>query len=226
MESLKTRSSWATSPAGKLDRLMRPVEDVANLLAAVAIFMLMILGTTQIFMRTVLNSPIAGYIDLVELSMAGMAFLGAAYCQRLGAHIRMEILVSHLRGRWLWGFEVVGTLVALFIIGVLIWYGWGHFLRSYQLGDTTIDAEYPVWPSKLLVPIAFALWFIRLSIQLVGSMRLFLNPTLSPEGVAVIQDVKSVAKEEIEEAFGEPVTEGSVTQSSNAPTAHDGSRSQ
>lgn len=194
---------WADSTVGKIDNAVAPLEDIANLIAAAAIFLLMLLGTTQIVLRSVFNSPIAGYIDLVELSMAGMAFLGAAYCQRVGAHIRMEILVGHLRGRALWAFEVVGTLVALFVVGVLIWYSWDHFLRSYQLGDTTIDAEYPVWPSKLLVPVAFSLWFIRLGIQLVGSVRLFLNPALDVGGVAVIQDVATVAKEEIVEALGE-----------------------
>ena len=74
-------------------------------------------------LRTVFNMPITGYIDLVELSMASMAFLGAAYCQRLGAHIRMELLIGRLHGRSLWVAEAVGLLAALFIIGVLVWHG-------------------------------------------------------------------------------------------------------
>lgn len=183
------------------DRKLSPLEDGLNLIAAFAIFLLMLLGTAQIFLRSVFNSPIDGYIDLVELSMASMAFLGAAYSQRLGAHIRMELLVANIRGRALWLFEIASTLVALFIIGVLIWYGWDHFVRSYELGDSTIDAEYPVWPSKLLVPVAFAFWFIRLFIQLIGSIRLFFNPALNPEGVVEIIDVSEQAQEEIQEAF-------------------------
>ncbi|MDA8870647.1 TRAP transporter small permease [Rhizobiaceae bacterium] len=185
-----------------LDRWVAPVENTANFLAGLAIFILMFMGTTQIFLRTLFNTPIPGYIDLVQLAMASMAFLGAAYCQRLSAHIRMELLVGNLKGRALWGFEIVTTLVSLFIIAVLIVYGWDHFMRSYLSGDTTIDAEYMVWPSKLLVPVAFSLWFVRLLIQLAGAVRLFIDPTCEPVGIAKIHDPAELASEEIRETFG------------------------
>lgn len=187
----------------KSDRALTPVENFANLLAALAIFALMCLGVAQIAMRSIFNAPITGYIDLVELSMASMAFLGAAYCQRLGAHIRMELLIGRLHGRALWIAESVGILVALFIIGVLVWNGWGHFIRAYTLGDTTIDAEYPIWPSKLLVPIAFAIWWTRLFIQLLGSIRLAIDPQRTPEGVVLMKDVAHQAQDEIHEIMGD-----------------------
>lgn len=195
--------SQGSSLLSAADRLAIPVENLANLLAAFAIFALMCLGVAQIVLRTVFNSPLAGYIDLVELSMASMAFLGAAYCQRMGAHIRMDLLIGRLKGRSLWIVESLGLIVALIIIGVLIQNGWGHFLRSYTLGDTTIDAEYPVWPSKLLVPIAFGLWWIRLAIQLLGSLRLAVDPGKAPVGVVLMKDVAHQAQDEITEIMGE-----------------------
>lgn len=187
---------------GSLDRLAAPIEKLASLCAGAAIFILMVLGATQIILRSVFNTPIAGYIDMVYLVMPAIALLGAAYCQRFGAHIRMELLVSHLHGRLLWSFEIFATLVALFVVGILMLYGWDHFLRSFQLGDTTIDSEFIVWPSKLLVPLAFGLWFVRLLIQLAGSIRLFLDPSLPPVGIATIHDVQEVVREEIRETFG------------------------
>ena len=187
-----------------------PIEDAANMIAAVAIFALMVLGVVQIGMRSIFNAPISGYIDLVELSMASMAFLGAAYCQRLGAHIRMELLIGRLHGRALWAFEIAGTSVALFIVGVLIWYGTTHFLRSYTLGDTTIDAEFPVWPSKLLVPVAFSIWFIRLAIQLWGSVRMFIDPAREPVGVVTMKDVADQAQDEIHEIMGDDIDEDKI----------------
>lgn len=190
-------------PLAQIDRLATPIENLANLLAAFAILALMMLGVGQIVMRSVFNSPISGYIDMVELSMASMAFLGAAYCQRLGAHIRMELLIGRLHGRALWVAESFATLVALFIIGMLIYHSWSHFMRSFTMGDTTMDAEFAVWPSKLLVPLAFGIWFVRLLIQLAGSVRLVINPALEPVAVVVMKDVAEQAQDEILEAMGD-----------------------
>ncbi|NDR59297.1 TRAP transporter small permease [Aliiruegeria sabulilitoris] len=203
--------SDSTSSKGALagaSRTLAPLEDAANMVAAAAILLLMLLGVAQIVLRTVFNTPITGYIDLVELSMASMAFLGAAYCQRLGAHIRMEMLVGNLRGRTLWAVEVFATLVGLFIVGVLIWYSAGHFLRAYTLGDTTIDAEFPVWPSKLLVPVAFSIWWLRLLLQLFGYLRLFLDPSKAKVAVVTVKDVAEQAQDEILEATGGDATLG------------------
>lgn len=184
------------------DRVLIPFEDAANFLAAIAILLLMFLGVGQIVLRTIFNAPINGYIDLVQLSMASMAFLGASYCQRLGAHIRMDLLVGRVSGRALWTLEIIATLVGLFIIGVLIWYGAQHFWRAYTLGDTTIDAEYVVWPSKLLVPVAFSIWFLRLSVQLWGAIRMLLNPDAETIAVVVHKEVAAQAQDEIQDIMG------------------------
>lgn len=187
----------------RLNSGFMPVEDFANLMAAFAIMALMILGVLQIVLRTVFNNPIDGYIDLVELSMASMAFLGAAYTQRVGSHIRMELVVGNLKGRALWAVEAIGAALAMFIIGVLIYYSYGHFMRAYTLGDTTIDAEYVTWPSKLLVPIAFSIWWVRLALQFLGAVRLVLDPDAAPIAVVVAKDVAEQAKDEIHEVMGD-----------------------
>lgn len=201
-----------TAPALRLvDRWLSPVEDAFNFASAAAIFGLMLLGVSQIVLRSkFINAPMFGYIDLVELSMASFAFLGAAYCQRLGDHVRMELVMGKLKGRTLWIGEFLGTLVALLIVGCLGWFGWEHALRAYELGDSTIDAEYPVWPSKLLVPIAFAVLFLRLLVQLVGFTRLALDPRAMPVAVPVVHDAAEQARVEIRDALGDDAPNGDV----------------
>lgn len=194
-----------SSLLSRIDRFAIPVEDAANLLAAFAIMALMILGVLQIVLRTVFNTPIDGYIDLVELSMASMAFLGAAYTQRIGSHIRMELLIGRLNGRTLWAVEAIGAAIAMFVIGVLVYHSYGHFMRAFTLGDTTIDAEYPTWPSKLLVPIAFSIWWVRLALQFVGAVRLAIYPDAEPVAVVIVKDVAEQAQDEIHEVMGDDV---------------------
>ena len=183
-----------------IDERLGRVETWFNLVAAIFIFALMLIGIVQVLGRTLFNAPIPAYIDLVELSMATFAFLGVSYCQRLGGHVRMDWLVKMVKGRAHWAMEIMSTLIALFIIGVLAWYGFDHFQRAYHLGDSTIDAELPVWPSKLLIPLAFALLWLRLLVQLAAYVRLWRHP--DAELVAVPRQLtpEEIAAQEIEES--------------------------
>jgi C4-dicarboxylate transporter, DctQ subunit len=183
------------------DRWLIPVENLFNLIAGLFIFGLMVLGIFQVVGRQVFNIPVAGYIDWVEVSMAVFAFMGAAYCQRTGTHVRMELILTKVGLRTRWSMEIIGTLGALAIISVLIVYGYDHTMRAFNIGDSTIDAELPMWPSKAVVPIAFSLLWLRLVVQLLGFMRLFRNPEATPVAVPVVESVEEQAVHEIEDAL-------------------------
>lgn len=184
------------------DAWLARVETSLNLLAAFFIFGLMFLGMAQVLGRRLFNAPMTGYIDFVELSIATFAFLGVAYCQRLGDHVRMDMLIRKAPGRLRWTLEIAGTLIGLFVIAVLIWYGFDHFLRAYQLGDSTIDAEIPVWPSKLVVPVAFAVLWLRLLLQLAGYARMWWNPRAEQVAIPPTLTTEELAAREIEESAG------------------------
>ena len=93
------------------DRLLRPVESALNFVAAIAVMFLMVLGVVQIILRirqlcvpwtdlcvAGINSPMFGYIDMIQLAMPILAVLGISYAQRYGVHIRMDIVIERLRG--------------------------------------------------------------------------------------------------------------------------------
>ena len=82
------------------------LEDGLNLIAAAAIFFLMFVGVFQIVGRTVFDTAIYGYIDYMEQASALFAFLGIAYAQRVGAHIRMDLLLRGFSLRFLWSMEL------------------------------------------------------------------------------------------------------------------------
>lgn len=189
------------------DGVLAKIEDGFNLIAAASILLLMMMAVVQIFARTLFNSPIPGFIDITEQAMAVFTFMGIAYCQRVGGHIRMEIVLGTLHGRSLWMAEFAGVFVIWLVVNALIVGAWYHFLRSWQIGDSTIDIALPTWPSKLIVPVALALLSLRLLMQLYGYGRLILDPARTPIAVPVLLDVEETAQHEIEEAFGDDLEE-------------------
>jgi len=173
-------------------------ESALNLIAALVILAVMFIGVFQVFGRKLINLPVPGYVDVVEFVMTVFAFISIAYTQRLGGHVRMEIIIKRFRGRALWIVELLGTLTVIGIVAILAWFGYEHFLRAWTIGDSTIDIEIPLWPSKLLVPIAFAVLLVRLFIQLLGFLRLSADPDTEPVGIPLIETVDEQAQHEID----------------------------
>jgi TRAP-type C4-dicarboxylate transport system permease small subunit len=189
---------------GRADRMLCPVENTLNFIAATAVLFLMMLGVVQVIMRVrwLFSAPIFGYIDMIELSMPILAILGISYCQRHGVHIRMDIMLQKLRGRTLWVIETFNSAAALVIVVLLTRFSWVFFMDAYTSGDSSVDAEYLTWPSKLLVPVALAILSARLLIQFLGSLRLAIDPERALIGVIKPADIAEQAREEIREALG------------------------
>lgn len=194
--------SAGESLLAKLDRWLSVLEDGLSMIAAYFILGLMILGTINVVGRK-LGAPVWGYNDIVTLSMVSFAFLSISAMQRVGGHIRMELLIRRFRGRMLWISEFFGTLIAMFIMAVLIYFSYTAFVRAFELGDSTIDREIVTWPSKIWVPIAFSVLLARLILQAFGYFRLIISPNAEPIAVPLMHDVAEVADKEIHDAFGD-----------------------
>ena len=192
----------ATDRAGRAlllaDRLLGPLEWTLTFIGGLLIFGLMIWGMVQIILRTVFAAPIFGYIDFVVVAMVGFCMLAISYVQRIGGHVRMELLISKLKGRPYWLAELFSAACGMFIIAVLIPFSYEHFNRAFELGDSTIDIELSTWPGKLAVPVALSILLMRMTIQFLGYLRMVVQPNLTPVAVPHIKSVEELAAEEIE----------------------------
>ena len=185
---------------GAVDRVVLRIEKLTALISGLSIFALMLVGVVHVLGRKFFDMPIFGYIDIVEIMMAFMVFLAISYTERLGGHIRMELFVGMLRGRWLAVFELVGVVLGLVIVGILLVYSWDHAMRAFYLGDSTIDAQIPLWPSKIIVPISLGILFVRLLVSLWAYMRVVLDPSKTLIAVPDVIDAEEQALREAEAA--------------------------
>jgi TRAP-type C4-dicarboxylate transport system permease small subunit len=178
------------------DRLLFRFESLLNLIGGIVIFLLVLLATTNVLGRWFFSLPISGYIDWVEQAMAFIAFLGIAYNQRTGSHIRMEIMVSQLKGRFLWLSELFSTCLMLLVTLVLIYGSALHFWRAFNIGDSSLDINLPTWPAKLVVPFALTILALRLILQIWAYLRALKQGSGQAVAVPLIESPASLAERE------------------------------
>lgn len=197
-----------SSLLSRLDRALLPIERFCALLSGLAIFSLMFLAVYSVTGRKFFAAPMMGYVDYIEAAMPVIAIMGVSYVQRDGTHIRMDMLVSVLKGRLLWLFELISVLLILLLMVALTWGAWDHFDRSFDCArpfcsrDSSIDVSIPVWPSKLVVPIAFGVLVLRLVLQAVGYGRALVMGLENPVAVPITLTVAEQAMIEAQSLEG------------------------
>lgn len=188
--------------------MLLKLERLLALLSGLAVFSLMFLAAFSVGGRKFFASPLPGYVDWIEVLMPLMAIMGIAYVQRDGGHIRMDILIGRLRGRALWAAELLSVLLIFGLILLLLWGAWAHFDRSFDMSrplwsrDSTIDIGLPVWPSKLIVPVAFAVLSLRLLLQIWGYGRALVLGLDRPIAVPLTTTIEEQARIEAQQLAG------------------------
>lgn len=199
------------------DRGLLRLEHAFALLSGLAVLSLMFLAVVSVFGRNFFNQPLPGYVDWIEQAMPLIAFMGIAFVQREGGHIRMDILIGNLRGRMLWIVEFITAFFMLILMLLLVWGSWSHFGRSVDIlpltqwptaisagefsklmlsRDSSMDIAIPLWPAKLLVPLAFSVLCLRLLLQLWAYARAIATGSTTPVAVPLIESAAEQAARE------------------------------
>ena len=153
------------------------VERVASSIAALLMFVIMVVVTADVFMRYALNRPFSFTYDLVGLYLlAGVFFFTLSDAFRDHAHVSVDILVSRFPPSVRRVTEIVVALCALFVFVLITFIGYERALENYQNGEVVAGAiPWPTWMSTALVPIGCGLLVLRLLMQLIGHVTSLLT---------------------------------------------------
>ncbi len=195
------------SMLSKCDQTLLRLERGFALISGIGVFALMVLAVVSVTGRNALNAPLPGYVDWIEQAMPLIAFMGVSFVMREGGHIRMDILVGKLRGRLLYSAELITTLMVLLLMVLLVWGSWSHFERSFDFAapmwsrDSSMDIALPIWPAKLMAPLAFGVLCLRLCLQVWAYGRAIV--TGNAIAVPLIADAATQARMEADQLEGQ-----------------------
>jgi TRAP-type C4-dicarboxylate transport system permease small subunit len=102
---------------GLLDGLTRVLHYVSGAL----IVGLMLMTVAHILGRWLFNTPFRGSVELTEIGMVAIVFLGLAYAQVQGDHIRVDLLYEKLGARLKTAARLFAELVTLAVVLLVGW---------------------------------------------------------------------------------------------------------
>ena len=114
--------------------------------AAIALFLMMLLTFADVVGRKVLNSSIAGSVELTELCMLGTIFIAMPLVSLAGEHVVFDLLDPMLPAPLRrWQRVISNAFCAVLVLGGA-WLIHGRAARVFEDGDTTAQLQIPTGP--------------------------------------------------------------------------------
>lgn len=126
---------------------------VFNTIAAVLLFILMVLGTIDVIGRYVFNAPIVGTMERGQVLLALMVFLSWGYTQIKKGHVRVELFIARFPPRIRAVMDFATTFLTLIFFILIVWQSTVMAFETQKTGEVIYVIHWPMAPFQLLVPI-------------------------------------------------------------------------
>jgi TRAP-type C4-dicarboxylate transport system permease small subunit len=132
-----------SSVPGPLDRA---IERALGALSAIVLFVMMALTCVDVVGRYLLNRPVPGGLEMIEVLVAATVFAALPLVTLREGHVTVDLLDA-VSPDWLLRVQhVLGNLLAAAVCGALAWQLWIRAGRMLGYGDTTAVLRIPLYP--------------------------------------------------------------------------------
>ena len=115
----------------------------------------------QVVARYVFNYSFVWALELVTFLFAWLIFLGMSYGVRVGGHIGVDALVKSLAPMTARAVGAVAAVLCMVYAAIVFYGGWIYVAKMYEIGIIAQDIPIPQWVPRLVLPIGYALLFLR-----------------------------------------------------------------
>ena len=192
----------------KVSRAIDTFNGRLGQIVAWALLAAVVISAVNAIIRKVFNNSSNSWLELQWILFGVVFLLCSAWTLMSNEHIRIDIVNSMFPKRVRDWIDVFGHIFFLIPVAfVMFWLGWPFFWRSLLQNEQSTNAGgLPVYPSKLLIPLAFTFLLAQGISELIKRLAIIrgdLADTVSGGGhhaaaEAEAQRVIEAAKEEAE----------------------------
>ena len=140
--------------------------------AAVLIIFTMLSVSVDVFMRYFLQRPMIWVLEVTEIILLFITFLGTAWLLRREGHVKVDIVLSHLNPRTQTLLGIISSIIGIIVCVVLVWYGTQVSYDYIQRGlyEPTL-LEIPKGPLLAIIPVGSFLLLIQFLRRTYGHLQ-------------------------------------------------------
>lgn len=153
--------------ARALEAVISKIEKIFADIGVFLLLALMFLGAADVIGRYVFNNPVFGAIQVQQIMMGLIIFLGWAYTLAKGQHMALDIFFYRYPPRAQAIFKFIALFLSLVLFGLIAWRAGLLAMMDWHKGQIVRDLEIIVAPFKLCVVLGAFLLCLECIIQMV-----------------------------------------------------------
>ncbi len=142
---------------------------------ALVLAVMMLMTFADVIGRYAFNRPIVGTVDMTELYMGLIVYLGIGYVTYRRGHISVDIAISRLAPRARRFFDLFAQLVCTTLAALISWQLWVIAAETVANNDLTRVWELPIYPVVYAMAAASVLMVVAFLLQVLGTLASLLG---------------------------------------------------
>jgi len=178
--------------ADGIGKIMGPVNKNLMTLSSIISLVMASLMCIDILLRTFLNAPILGLIEMETIMLAALFFLSLPFTTSKNGHVNIDLLERKFSMNVKIFVGVVFSVLSLYFFGIITWQYVVRALEAFHSGEATEINTIPMYPFYLLVSFGCALTGVVLIQKMFEILDVLVN-TFRNVGVSALLAFLTVA---------------------------------
>jgi TRAP-type C4-dicarboxylate transport system permease small subunit len=153
------------------ERSIFTLNRTMGIVGIVMLVIMMLFTVLDVFLRAFFNNPIPGDVELIEMLMVCVGFLGLAWCAMRGMHIKVDLLVSFLPKRTQSVLDSFCYVIAFCICAVVVRQSIVEGFANREMNNLSPTLEIPVYPLYWVLAFGYAILCLALLVLLARSIK-------------------------------------------------------
>lgn len=150
-----------------MNKLFRPLDWIENIavgISSLSLLLITVLTTVDVSLRKITVNSIPSLYEITEeYLMVAIVFLALSHVYKVGGHVRVTMVVSHLpRATMAWINKIL-EVVYLVFFGIMTYQGFMAAVQAWKFNEVSSTLlAYPLAPALFMVPLGAFLICLRI----------------------------------------------------------------